>query len=118
MGDALLWAVKNGDLVAVKDLAQKKDFDVNKELLAGRMAIHYAADYGHADVVEYLISKGADVNLPDKHGISPLLCAVYEDHVDVVRLLVNKGASKAGKAPDGTSYVECTENDEIKALLK
>ena len=24
MGDALLWAVKNGDLVAVKDLAQKK----------------------------------------------------------------------------------------------
>ena len=36
---------------------------VNAELLNGRMAIHYAADYGHADVIEYLVSKGADVNV-------------------------------------------------------
>lgn len=29
----------------------------------GRPLILYAADYGHADVIEYLISAGADVNV-------------------------------------------------------
>ena len=36
--------------------------DVNKEI-DGRNPIHYAADYGQYDVINYLISKGADVNV-------------------------------------------------------
>ena len=27
------------------------------------MAIHYAADYGQLEVIEYLVSKGADINV-------------------------------------------------------
>ena len=29
-----------------------------------------------------------------------------------------QGASKAGTAPDGSSYLEAAEKEEIKALLK
>ena len=29
-----------------------------------------------------------------------------------------QGASKNGKAPDGSSYLDCAESDEVKALLK
>ena len=29
----------------------------------GRMALHWAADYGQTEVIEYLISKGAKVNV-------------------------------------------------------
>lgn len=29
----------------------------------GRMLIHYASDYGQSEVVQYLISKGANVNV-------------------------------------------------------
>ena len=29
------------------------------------MAIHYAADYGQLEVIEYLVSKGADINVCD-----------------------------------------------------
>lgn len=32
-------------------------------MVDGRYPIHFAADYGQAEVVEYLISKGADVNV-------------------------------------------------------
>jgi len=41
----------------------QKGHDVNKELLNGRNALHYAADYGHTDVLQYLISKGGQVDV-------------------------------------------------------
>ena len=37
--------------------------NVNAELMNGRMAIHYAADYGHDSVIEVLIGLKADVNV-------------------------------------------------------
>jgi ankyrin repeat protein len=88
MGEPLVWAVKNGDLDQVKDLAPK--VDLNKVLMNGRMAIHFAADYGQKEVIDYLVSKKADVNVPDKHGITPLLAAVFEGHADCVRFLIQK----------------------------
>ena len=41
----------------------QKGVDVNAELLNGRNPLHYAADYGHTDVLNYLISKGGKVDV-------------------------------------------------------
>ena len=116
MSDDLLWAVKNGDIEQVQ--AGLATTDVNNELKNGRMALHYAADFGHVDVIELLVQSGADVNLPDRHGITPVLAAIWEGHVDCVKLLLEKGANKSGTAPDGQSYLDCAESDEMKAVLK
>ncbi|XP_046979424.1 myotrophin [Schistocerca americana] len=113
----LVWGIKNGDLDQVKDIIEKKQIDVNKEI-DGRPPIHYAADYGQGEVISYLVTKGADVNAKDKHGISALLAAIWEGHTDCVRLLLEKGASKEGTAPDGTTYLASAEKDEIKQLLQ
>ena len=43
--------------------------------------MHYAADFGHSAVVDYLITKGAEINATDKHDITPLLAAIYEGEV-------------------------------------
>ena len=40
--------------------------------------MHWAADFGHVEVLKYLHSKGAKVNVNDNFGITPLLAAVYE----------------------------------------
>lgn len=72
------------------------------------MLLHYAADYGQSEVVSYLISRGANVNVSyhwtlnniflnkisvqqavDKHGISPLLAAIWEGHTNCVKILLN-----------------------------
>lgn len=53
----------------------------------------------------------------DKHGITPILAAIWEGHKDCVKLLLDKGAKKEGVAPDGKSYLESAEHNEIKALL-
>ena len=36
----------------------------------------------------------------------------------MIYILMFQGASKTGQAPDGSSYVEAAEKEEIKALLK
>ena len=36
---------------------------MNAEILNGRSGIHFAADYGQSNVIEYLLSKGADINV-------------------------------------------------------
>jgi ankyrin repeat protein len=73
----------------------------------------------------------------DEHGITPLLSAIFEGHTECVKLLLSKvsvfnalkwcmkiicnfvfqGADKSGKGPNGMSYIECAESDEIKKLL-
>lgn len=41
----------------------KGKFDVNAQISAGRSPIHFAADYGHVDLIEYLVKQGANVNV-------------------------------------------------------
>lgn len=93
--------------------------------------------------MEYLISKSADVNVSnardkwkfkcdlayvmlflfvllqvkDKHGITPMLAAIWEGHTECVEVLLRGGADIKGTAPDGTSYVDAAEKDEIKKLI-
>lgn len=47
--------------------------DVNWTLDGGRMPLHYAADFGQTDVVEFLISKGANINVRVPTASSPEL---------------------------------------------
>ncbi len=39
------------------------DFNVNAELMNGRNPLHYAADYGQVNIIDFLVSKGANVNV-------------------------------------------------------
>jgi len=80
--------------------------------------MHLAADYGQLEVLEYLAAQGADINAKDKHGISVILAAIWEGHVNCVKFLLSKGCAKDGTAPDGRSYLDAAESDEIRNLLK
>lgn len=112
-----MWALNTGDLEEVKAKLLTAE-DVNRTLDSGRKPVHYAADFGHADVLEFLISKGADINAPDKHGLTPLICACLEGHYSCVKLLLEKGADKDRKLPDNRTLLEATEAEDIMALLK
>ena len=118
MADAFLWAIKNGDLEEVKKLVATEGVNVNNEISGGRCPLHFASDYGQLAVCEHLLEKGAIVDQLDKHGITPLLAAIWEDHIDVCKFLIAKGANKKGSTPDGVGYFYSTENKDIKDLLK
>ncbi|EDW88799.1 myotrophin [Drosophila yakuba] len=112
----IIWTIKNGEFEAVQAAFQHDTQKVNEEI-KGRFPVHYAADFGQLNVLQFLINIGADVDRKDKHGITPILAAIWEGHTSCVELLLKKGASKNGSTPDGQSYLEAAEKDEIKKLL-
>ncbi|XP_053719932.1 myotrophin [Synchiropus splendidus] len=112
----LIWALKTGDLDEVKTKLTAED--INRTLEGGRKPLHYAADFGHNDIIDFLISMGADIDVPDKHGFTPLITACFEGHVASVKALLEKGADKNQTTPDGLTAFEAAESEAIKALLK
>ncbi|XP_063876295.1 myotrophin-like isoform X2 [Scylla paramamosain] len=111
-----VWGLKNGDLDQVIE-AVEKGTDVNVAI-EGRPPLCLASDYGQLEIIKYLLEKGANVESTDKHGITALLAAIWEGHTQCVKVLLEAGANKNGTAPDGTSYLDAAEKDEIKALLR
>ena len=58
----------------------------------GVTAIHLACYNGFSNIVRILIQFGADVNMPDNNGTTPILYAKAEDRAQIVYLLTQNGA--------------------------
>ena len=74
--------------------------NVNCRDLEGRQStpLHFAAGFNRVEVVEFLLSMGADVQAKDKGGLVPLHNACSYGHLEVVVSLVTNGANV--NAPD------------------
>lgn len=68
---------------------------INKYGPDGLAAIHWAADRGYANILEILLSNGANVNLIDKDsGQTALHYAISCGHVECVKILLKYGANR------------------------
>ena len=54
--------------------------------------LHWAAYYGHLEITEILISRGADLDAEDPDYATPLYLAAEQGHPKVVEFLISKGA--------------------------
>ena len=82
-----------------------------------------AAATGHLDVVQFLLSRGADPNLPEE-GIAPhggaLHVAVSGNHFEVAKLLLERGAYPSGEvesSADCLSFAIMNKNQPMIDLL-
>ncbi len=97
-------AATKGDLPAVKAAIAADPTVVDAEKPPNKKtALHYAAQNGHADVVAFLLDKGADVNRPNIAGETPLHYAVGLPDPAVVSLLLARGANPNARTTDGRS---------------
>jgi ankyrin repeat protein len=94
-------AVFDGNIEAVKQhLAAGTD--MNAKISNFGTPLLVAAEIGHKEIAELLITKGADVNAKDGYGSTPLHAAAYEDHKEIAELLIASGADVNAKK-DGTT---------------
>ncbi|EAY11548.1 ankyrin repeat protein, putative [Trichomonas vaginalis G3] len=83
------------------------------------VAIHYAAKYSK-EIVELLISRGADINIKDKDEKTALHHAVEYGNQETAELLISHGANINEKDKDGNSalyYAAEINSEKIAELL-
>ncbi len=97
-------AATRGDLQAVKAAVAADPTVADAEKPPNKKtALHYAAQNGHADVVAFLLDRGADVNRPNIAGETPLHYAAGPPEPAVVSLLLARGASPTAMTANGAT---------------
>lgn len=83
---------KLGDMMG---LMQSLNFDpssIHSKDHNDQTPIYYAIDVGRIDMVWLLITRGAELNIIDRHGFSPLHKSIIDRQYDITMLLLIQGA--------------------------
>lgn len=75
--DAVVLAINNdAPAETIKFLIEQPGNSINKPTHDNRIYLHWAAGKGNIEIINYLISKGSDINLEDSHGLTPIISAI------------------------------------------
>jgi ankyrin repeat protein len=86
-------ALRKGDIQGVKALVEKTPQVLDARDGDGMTPLHYAALGGNAELVDYLIDKGAKIDLKSAQLKTPLHLAAINDRKDAVAALLKRGAA-------------------------
>ena len=114
----IVLAVTKGYLPSVKNYLDNSGDPNHREPLGKSPLLLVACLHGHADVVAALLASGADVNLQNPDGETPLHIAVLVAYPDAVKLLLEHGADTSLKNNKGQLPTAAAEApwQEIKPI--
>ncbi len=97
----LIQSARTGNVDRLKSLLSsvKVDLDLDRG-----DAIGSAAAAGHTETVRILIQAGANVNLSDRSGFTPIASAAYSGYSEIVKLLIDAGADTQASAGEPPRY--------------
>ncbi|XP_067311391.1 fibronectin type 3 and ankyrin repeat domains protein 1-like [Pseudorasbora parva] len=103
----LHWAVDGGHLSVITYMIQDGcEVDVTDKVSLWTPLMRVSAISGNAAVASTLLQAGADVNVRDKDGKTPLMVAVLNNHVELVKLLLDSGADHQMKNEYGAGAAD------------
>jgi len=118
-------AARSGVLDEVKRVLEVENVDINSlDFNTGRAAIHLLLEMkGTEQILEYLIEKGADINLKDRKGQSPLHLSIVVRKDTITNLLMEKGADlftldNTGKTPYSMAELTPQYQSELKEYYR
>ena len=85
--DELMNAISKGDMKALEKLI-KDDTDLNKQY-DKITPLGLAAARNDKEMVKFLVEKGADINLEDGYGYTPLIIAMKYRNIDLAKNIVD-----------------------------
>ena len=115
-------AAGEGDLKMVKFLidhsvqvnAQERILGLVKKDIYSGTAVRAAAD----NVLPFLVEKGADINLPDSYGRTPLMDTCESNDISKVRLLLMYGADTKLRDNNGETAFDIAKRENNYQILK
>jgi ankyrin repeat protein len=106
--DVVVMAINNDAPAAtIKFLLEQPGNGVNKSTHDNRIYLHWAAGKGNLEIVEYLITKGSDVNLEDSHSTFPITAAASNgvSNTAVYEAFFKAGVDPKKKYKDGANLL-------------
>lgn len=113
---------KLGNLHLVKKFIESGG-DINgRQGYTNKTLLHRAANYSHLAIITYLLENGADVNVLDSWGDTPLKKAMMRYHYSIIKILFENGADPdlcIRNSPGGPAreWLSSRHSPEIKALF-
>ncbi|RYJ52535.1 ankyrin repeat domain-containing protein [Flavobacterium petrolei] len=106
--DVTVMAINNDAPAAtIQFLLEQAGNEVNKLTHDNRIYLHWAANKGNVAIVEYLISKGSDLNLEDSKGETPLTFAAIggQSNTALYEAFFKAGTDPKKKYKDGVNLL-------------
>ena len=95
---------------------------VNSQDKDGYSALYWAVFSNHTDIVDKLISNGADVNVRTDHYWTPLHAAAHNSNTAMIKFLLQRGADPFTKNNRGETALDVARTflreEEIQQLLE
>eukprot|EP00823_Brevimastigomonas_motovehiculus_P002926 TRINITY_DN1743_c0_g1_i1.p1 TRINITY_DN1743_c0_g1~~TRINITY_DN1743_c0_g1_i1.p1 ORF type:complete len:384 (-),score=94.23 TRINITY_DN1743_c0_g1_i1:328-1479(-) len=121
LNNSLGIAIMKGDIKKVKEFLRDKQMRnlVQETDSEGNSLLFHAAAKGYSGICKELMAKGAEINLRNKAGNSPLTMAIAGNHFACVKYLLEKGANTYGVNMRYIRYWSpCNITKRIDNLLK
>lgn len=98
-------AAQSNAVALLCELYREKSFAVDQRDETGHTPLHYAALSGNSECVYYLLQSGANPNVKDNHGLTPLHAAA-EHQIDIAKLRKQRKYHKLPYWKDVSSEME------------
>jgi ankyrin repeat protein len=95
----VLLAAASRKLPALKYVVETLGGDVNETRRGAGSALHTAVRFGANEMIQLLVERGADLNVKDRFGRTPMEAAVFEAPKPTVALLKKLTEEKASQSP-------------------
>lgn len=115
--DICYWAAL-GNVDEVQKCLALKLVSPNFRDTEGLTPLMRAVDRNETNVVDFLVSSGADLNLIDTEGQTALHYAAYCDHAELAGLLVMHGASVEVKDQEGMTPIGAASGQTLENIQK
>ena len=112
-------AAKFGQFDTITELLHDPSLSLDAaETGTGRTALHYAAENGHSDIVTILLEHGADSNLVDSDGRTPISLATKARGPHAFLSLLRQGGDIGAKDLKGYTMIHhAAKNGNVAALI-
>ncbi|XP_034949607.1 putative ankyrin repeat protein RF_0381 [Chelonus insularis] len=111
--DLIYKAIINGHYEAVQDLLKlgvSPDFKISShsQKEKNEQILHNAVRSGEIKIVRLLLENGANVNLRNENGITPIINAAWKNNLGMIKLLLKYGADVTNADSSGRTVLHFT----------
>ncbi|MBL7880740.1 MAG: ankyrin repeat domain-containing protein [Chryseobacterium gambrini] len=119
-GDTPLYTACTSSNFEIVQILLKYPQNINEQCTGKCTSLYSAVQKRKTDIVKLLIEKGADVNIADKYGNTPLIesADMFKDDDTIIKLLLENGADPYQKNNYGVSVYKLLEMPRLEPIRK